>query len=126
MAISTRPVLVILPERANTLVPLLPPTPTVPNQSAPFATMPDTLARVSTLLMDVGLSNNPAHRGVRRSRPRHAALALDGVDQRRFLAADERARAHLDADFEVEAAVENIVTQEAVGDGLIDGGMEPS
>ena len=54
--------------------------------------------------MTVGLPKSPATRRERRPRPRHAALALDAVDQRGLLAADERAGAHLDDELEGEAA----------------------
>ena len=52
-----------LPERAKTFVPLLEAVPTDANQAAPCMTMPGTLARVSTLLMTVGLPNSPLTAG---------------------------------------------------------------
>ena len=63
MGTSTRPVLLILPERANTLVPGLFSVPKLRNQSAPWKTMAGTLARVSTLLMMVGQWNRPDSNG---------------------------------------------------------------
>ena len=51
---------------------------------------------VSTLLISVGLPHSPACGGKRRAQPRHAAPAFDRGDQRRLLAADERAGAFLD------------------------------
>ena len=59
MATSTRPVRTTLPDRANTLVPLLVAVPTEANQSAPSFMIAGTLARVSTLLMQVGLPHSP-------------------------------------------------------------------
>ncbi len=50
-----------------------------------------------------GLAQVALGHGERRAVARGAALALRGLQQRRLLAADVRARAHLDADVEVEA-----------------------
>ncbi len=104
MATSTRPVWVTLPERAKTLVPLLVSVPTAAKASGPIVMRCGMLASVSTLLMMVGLPNSPWTAGKGGPRTRHAAPALDAVDQRGLLAADERAGAHLDDDVQVEAA----------------------
>ena len=47
------------------------------------------------------------------------------MDQRRFLAADERARALLDRDLQVEAAVEDVVAEQAVRLRLGDRVLQP-
>ena len=51
-----RPPRAILPARANTLVPLLVALPMAANASLPLRTIHGTLAKVSTLLIKVGLS----------------------------------------------------------------------
>ncbi len=56
---STKPVFRSLPVRANTLVPLLFSVPIAANCAAPCRSMCGRLASVSTLLMTVGLPNNP-------------------------------------------------------------------
>ena len=58
------------------------------------------------------------------SRSRHAALSLDGGHQRRFLAADERARALVDLQIEVEAGPQDILPQEPVFLGLGNGDVQ--
>src|SRR6516225_1119407 len=63
MGTSIRPVLVILPARAKTLVPLLFSVPIPANQSAPLRTIGATLANVSTLLMWVGEFFKPLSAG---------------------------------------------------------------
>src|SRR5580765_4451651 len=60
---SISPVLVILPARAKTLVPLLFSVPTPANHSAPLRIMGATLANVSTLLISVGLFHKPLSAG---------------------------------------------------------------
>src|ERR1039458_6422614 len=60
---SMRPVLVILPASANTLVPLLFSVPMLANQSAPLRIIGATLANVSTLLISVGLAHKPLSAG---------------------------------------------------------------
>ena len=65
-------------------------------------------------VVDVGgLAPEAADRGERRPRARHAALALDGGDQRRLLATDERAGAFLDLEVEPPAAAEDVLAQQA-------------
>ncbi len=56
---STRPPCLILPAMANTLVPLLFSVPRLLNALAPLVTIHGTLAKVSTLLMEVGESHSP-------------------------------------------------------------------
>ena len=51
---------------------------------------------------DRGLAEQAAHGGERGPRTRHAAAALDAVDQGRLLAAHERPGPHLDVDFQAE------------------------
>ena len=48
----------------------------------------------------------------RRTRTRHAAVALDGLQQGGLLAADERAGAEAELDLEVEAAAEDVLAEE--------------
>ena len=79
MATSTRPVRLTLPDSAKTFVPLLPAVPTEANHCAPLANSRGRLARVSTLLMTVGLSNRPrtAGKGGRgRGMPRLPSMLL--------------------------------------------------
>ena len=75
--------------------------------------------------MFVGLPHRPLTRGERRPRARHAALALDGGDERRLLTADEGAGAFLDLEVEVPAAAERIVAEEAALLGGRDGHAQP-
>src|SRR6516162_6474791 len=60
---SMRPVLVILPASANTLVPLLFSVPMPANHSAPLRKIGGTFANVSTLLINVGQPHNPLSAG---------------------------------------------------------------
>ena len=92
---STRPVLFTLPTSEKILVPLLPSVPTRGVRVGAVGDDSGTLAQVSTLLMLVGLPKSPLDGGERRARPRHAAAPFDAGDERRLLAADERARALL-------------------------------
>ena len=125
MGTSIRPVLTTLPVRAKAFVPELPSVPTDLNQSAPFLIMSGTLANVSTLFRQVGLPYRPLSTergGFVRGMPR---LPLDGRGHGRALAADERARAAVDVHVEVEAAAEDVVTQQAQLLRLFDGNSEP-
>ena len=63
IATSTRPVRATLPDRAKTLVPLLVFVPRALNRSAPIESTVGRFARVSTLLMIVGLPNRPLTAG---------------------------------------------------------------
>ena len=56
---STRPVLSTRPASAKTLVPLLFSVPMPANQSPPLRMIGATLAKVSTLLISVGLAPEP-------------------------------------------------------------------
>jgi hypothetical protein len=85
--------------------------PTALNHSAPLAASDGMLARVSTLLMIVGLPNRP--------------LAFDAVDQGCLLPTDKSPRAHLDHHLEAEIAPEDVLAQEIVRLGLGDGRLEP-
>ena len=60
---SIKPVLFTSPVRANVFVPLEVSVPIELNQSAPFKMITGTLARVSTLLINVGLPNRPLFAG---------------------------------------------------------------
>ena len=53
-----------------------------------------------------------------------AALALDGGHQSGFLAADEGAGAQADVDVKVKAGVEDVLAQQAVLAGLLDGNLQ--
>ena len=59
MGISIRPARRTLPASAKTLVPLLVAVPMPANASAPWRMIHGTMARVSTLLMRVGLPQRP-------------------------------------------------------------------
>ena len=111
---STRPVRLTLPDRAKTLVPLL------LGGAHRARTTRRRWSRISgqvgqrlDVVDDRRLAEQALDRRERRPRARHAALALDAVDQRGLLAADERAGAHLDDDVEVEAAVEDVLARAA-------------
>ena len=81
--------------------------------SAPLRMIGAMLANVSTLLMSVGQPHSPSCGGIGRPRPRRAALAFDGGDQRRLLAANERAGAEPDIDVEAEARAADVVAEQA-------------
>src|SRR4030042_1736823 len=59
MGTSTRPVLFILPTTEKIFVPLLPSVPNWANQSAPLLIISGTVAHVSTLFKQLGLSQTP-------------------------------------------------------------------
>ena len=63
IGISTNPVFVIFPVRAKTLVPLLRAVPMPANHSAPLRIIGATLAKVSTLLISVGMPHKPETAG---------------------------------------------------------------
>ena len=125
MATSTRPVRATLPDRAKTFVPLLARVPTAPNHSAPLRGQRGQVGQRLDVVDDRRLAEQAADGRERRAGARHAPLALDAVDQGGLLAADERPGAHLDDDFEAEAAAEDVVAEQAVGLGLGDGRLEP-
>ena len=66
------------------------------NHSAPFRMICGDVGVGLHVVQDGGLAEQALHRRERRTGTRLAALALDGVHQRRFLAADERAGAQTD------------------------------
>ena len=61
------------------------------------------------------------HRRERRTGTGHAALALDGVEQRRLLAADERASAQAQMTVKAEVGAQYVLAQQALLPGLGDG-----
>ena len=71
-----------------------------------------TLTSVSALLATVGLPKSRFRRE-RRLRPRLAALAFNGVEERRLLAADVRATTAPDLDVEALARSHDVVTRAA-------------
>ena len=86
---------------------------------APLAMIHGTLAQGLDVVDDGRLAPEAGHGRERRPEPRHAALALDGGDERRLLAADEGAGALLDPEPEVPAAAQRVVAQQAA---LLGGG----
>ena len=76
--------------------------------------------------MTVGLPKSPRRPGTAAAGAACPRLPFDAVDEGGFLAADERAGAHLDDDVEAEAAVEDVASQQAVGPGAGDGRLQPS
>ena len=71
-----------------------------------------------------GLLEQALHGRERRTGGGLAALALDGVHQSGFLAADESAGAETDEQVEVEAGLKDVLAQEAVVSGLLDGDLQ--
>ena len=123
--ISTRPVLLILPTRENTLVPALLVLPVSVNHAGPLATIGAMLYQVSTLLMLVGQPHRPfwaGNGGRGRGRP---AKSFERGDQRGLFAAHECARAFHQADIEVEAAAHDVLAEQAVQARLHDGAPQP-
>ena len=124
MGTSMRPAFFTLPAMAKVLVPLLFSVPMPANQSAPFRKICGMLARVSTLLTEVGLPHRPdwAGKGGRgRGSPRRPSML---PMRARLLAADEGAGADADVHVEVEALAEDVLAQQAQGAGLGDGGLQ--
>ena len=74
---------------------------------------------------DRRLAPEPLLRRIRRPDPGLAALALDRMDQRGLLPADEGAGAHADLEVEVEAGAEDPLPQQARGAALFDRLDEP-
>ena len=110
-----------LPTREKTLVPALLVLPVSVNQAGPFGH--DGRDVVPGLdVVDVGGHAPQALlRGKRRARAGASGEAFERGDQRRLFAADERARAFHQFDIEVEAAAQDVVAQQAVFAGLLDG-----
>ncbi len=69
---------------------------------------------------DGRLSEESLFRRIGRTRAGHSPFSLDAADQRRLLAADERAGPFPDHDFQIESAVENILSQQSVLPCLFD------
>ena len=98
-----------------------------PDARKPLGAAIDDVADVGPGLdvVDVrGLAEKAVLRGEGGPRPRHAAFALDAVDQGRLLAAHESARALLHHDVEVEPAVQDVAAQQAVFLRLPDGPVQ--
>ena len=125
MGTSIRPVLTTLPVRAKAFVPELPSVPTDLNQSAPFFDDVGDVGKRLNVVQAGGLAVQALVDGARGLRARHAAVALDGRGHGRALAADERACAAVDVHVEVEAAAEDVVSQQTKLLGLLDGDGEP-
>ena len=68
-----------------------------------------------------GLVPETLDRRERRPRTGLAALALDGAHEGGLLAADEGARAHADLEVELEVGAHDVLAQETVLAGLLDG-----
>ena len=114
MGISTRPVLLILPPRAKTLVPL---DFSVPMEANHSGSVEDDLRDVGigfNVVEDGGLVEQTLDRRERRTGTRLAALALDGLHQSGLFAADECAGAQTDVQIKVEAGAKNVLAQQAV------------
>ena len=77
MGTSISPPRRTLPARAKTLVPLLLSVPSAANASAPWRRIQGTRAKVSTLLISVGLAPQSASRPDRAAAARHAAAAFE-------------------------------------------------
>ena len=109
------------PDRANTLVPLLP---SVPDAGIPLAAVPDDLRDVGEgfdVVQDRRFLPEPLERRERRTRTRHAAFALDRAHQSGFFAAYEGPRSLVDVDVEVEPGSEDVLSEQAVVPRLPDG-----
>ena len=99
------------------------PAPFRPDRNKPVASVQNQSRNIGdcfNVVDDRRLPEKPFLRRERRARSRHPALALDAPDQRGFLAADERARAFADDDFQIETAVQNIFSEQTVRPRLLD------
>ena len=82
--------------------------------STPLRISHGRLASVSTLLTIVGLPYRPIAAGKYGGfRPRHAAVALEALDQRRLLADDVRAGAPVQHDVDAEVGAEDVLADVA-------------
>ena len=126
MGTSIRPVLVILPASANTLVPLLFSVPIDANQSAPLRMIAGHVGKRLDVVDQRRAAPQPAFGRERRARTRRAAFAFDGGHQGRFLAANERAGADAQVDVKIERRFENAAAQQAALLGLFDRGLQPA
>ena len=73
----------------------------------------------------MGLPHRPRSVGYGRPDRRLAPLALDRVDQRRLLAADERPGAEPDLQIEIEARAQDVLAQQAVLAAQADRVLDP-
>ena len=110
-------VCLILPPRANTLVPLDFSVPMEVNQSAPLRMNLGNIGVGFHVIEDSGLAEEALYSRERRTAPGLAALALDGGHQGRFLAAHKGAGAQTQLHVKTEIRVENILAQQAVFPG---------
>ncbi len=72
----------------------------------------------------VGFAKQALHRREGRPDAGLAALALDRGHQSGLLAADERAGAQADVDVKIKAGVKDVLAQQAVLTGLLDGNLQ--
>ena len=82
------------------------------------------LAKVSTLLISVGLLPQATGGRIRRTRHGLPALAFDRSDERGFFTADISPGADAQIDPELEVAFEHAPAQQAFALGLLDGGLQ--
>jgi hypothetical protein len=113
-----------MPESANTLVPLLLAVPTAAKASPPISIKARDAGQRLHVVDDRGHAEKARYRREGRTRARHAALALDALHERGFFAADEGASAHLEHDFQVETAAQNVLAQQSVFGRLGNRGLE--
>ena len=121
---SMRPVLLILPASAKTLVPLLFSVPMPANHRAAATDDGRDIGEGLDVVDQGRAAPQSAFRRERRARARRAALAFDGGHQRGFLAADKRAGADADVHVEVERRFKNAAAQQAQLLRLLDGGLQ--
>ena len=93
----------------------------------PVRTLEDDLRNVGVgfdVVQDGRLGEQALHGRERRTGTGLAAVTLDGGHQSGLLAAHEGAGAQTDVDVEVKAGVENVLAQQAVFAGLLDGNLQ--
>ena len=91
MGISTRPVRLTLPTRANTLVPLLPSVPTEAKASPPCPQDDGDISQGLHIVQHGGLAEKTLFRRERRPGPGFPAFTLDRGDQGGLFSADKGA-----------------------------------
>ena len=94
------------------------------NQSAPLRMICGDVGVGLDVVEHGGLAEQALYRRERRTGTGLAALAFDGGHQRGFLAADEGAGAQTDVDIKVKAGVKDVLAQQAVFPGLLDGDLQ--
>ena len=102
MGTSTKPVCSTLPARAKTFVP---PLAFRADATEPFGSVVQNgrnIGKSFHIIDNGGLAPDSANGGIWGPEPRLAALAFDGMDQGRFLAANKSARTQTDVDIEIE------------------------